>query len=77
MRDQRGARWLAQQVNDFGAATQRYVTEEGGDPAHGHSDRQAPPQALYHLTDCMCDRALCRWAQVLREYGLCDQAMVQ
>jgi hypothetical protein len=66
--EQRGARWLAQQQREIGAATLRHVAEEGVDPAHEyHSNQPGPPR--YHLTDCMCSRALVNWFLILREYG--------
>jgi hypothetical protein len=70
MHQQRGARWLAQQQHEIGAASTPELREEGGDPAQGHSDRHGPPQALYHLVNCMSERALAEFAEVLRQYGL-------
>lgn len=62
--EQRGARWLAREQREIGAA--------GGD-----SDQDAaritpaatePPR--YPLSDCMSDKALLEWWMVMREFGL-------
>ena len=73
MHDQRGARWLAREQREIVAAALPELREGGGDPVE-HSDQQRPPR--YPLSDCMCDRALMDWCEVLAEYGLMPTEMV-
>lgn len=65
MSEQRGARWLARQKREIGAATC------GDDqPSTGQHHPRAGEPPRYPLSDCMGDRAFLEWWLVLKAFGL-------
>lgn len=67
MSEQRGARWLAREQREIGAAT------SGDDqPSTGQHHVSAGEPPRYPLADCMGDRASVEWWLILREFGVVD-----
>jgi hypothetical protein len=63
--EQRGARWLALERQEIGAAPDGQESKDSGAISQAEI---TPPR--YPLPDLMTDRALVRWWLVVREFGL-------
>lgn len=70
MQEQRGARWLAHEKQQSSGANEP-------DAVRGPDIRRADDSPRYSITDCMSDRALAQWAEVLTTYGYQPADMVR